>query len=51
VPTIAQNRQTDFTIYHCQNDKRGDVFKEIIRRFEATNPDVKVNDIFQTHAE
>ena len=39
-PAIAQNRQTEITIYHYQNDKRGDVFKDIIRRFEAANPDV-----------
>ena len=49
-PAIAQNRQTEITIYHYQNDKRGDVFKDIIRRFEASNPDVKVNDIFKTDA-
>ena len=49
-PAIAQNRQTEITIYHYQNDKRGDVFKDIIRRFEAANPDVKVNDIFKTDA-
>lgn len=49
-PAIAQSRQTEITIYHYQNDKRGEVFKDIIRRFEAANPDVKVTDIFKTDA-
>ncbi|CAN1515713.1 UgpB ABC-type sugar transport system, periplasmic component [Rhabdaerophilaceae bacterium] len=49
-PAIAQSRQTEITIYHYQNDKRGEVFKDIIRRFEAANPDIKVNDIFKTDA-
>lgn len=49
-PAIAQNRQTEITIYHYQNDKRGEVFKDLIRRFEAANPDIKVVDVFKTDA-
>lgn len=49
-PAIAQNRQTEITIYHYQNDQRGAVFKDIIRRFEAANPDIKVTDVFKTDA-
>jgi ABC-type glycerol-3-phosphate transport system substrate-binding protein len=49
-PAIAQNQKTEITIYHYQNDKRGEAFKDIIRRFEAENPDVKVTDVFKTDA-
>ncbi|MGL5139398.1 MAG: ABC transporter substrate-binding protein [Beijerinckiaceae bacterium] len=49
-PAAAQGGPTEITVYHYQNDQRGDAFKATIRKFEAANPDVKVTDIFKTDA-
>lgn len=49
-PAIAQSRRTEITIYHYQNDRRGEVFNDLIRRFEAANPDVQVTSVFKTDA-
>jgi ABC-type glycerol-3-phosphate transport system substrate-binding protein len=43
----AHAQQTEIVVYHYQTDKRYEALKEVIRRFEAENKDVKVVDIFK----
>lgn len=38
---------TEITVYHYQSDKRYEALKELFRRFEAENPDIKVRDVFK----
>jgi ABC-type glycerol-3-phosphate transport system substrate-binding protein len=43
----AQAQQTEIVVYHYQTDTRYQALKEVIRRFEAENKDIKVTDIFK----
>ena len=41
------SQQTEIVVYHYQTDTRYQALKEVIRRFEAENKDIKVTDIFK----
>lgn len=43
----AQAQHTEIVVYHYQTDTRYQALKEVIRRFEAENKDIKVTDIFK----
>src|SRR5215471_17458565 len=43
----AQAQQTEIVVYHYQTDTRYQALKEVIRRFEAENKDIKIVDIFK----
>ena len=43
----AHAQQTEIVVYHYQTDTRYQALKEVIRRFEAENKDIKVTDIFK----
>lgn len=40
-------QQTEIVIYHYQTDKRHEALKEVFRRFEAENADIKITEIFK----
>ena len=43
----SRAQQTEIVIYHYQTDKRHDALKQVFRRFEAENADIKIVDIFK----
>jgi ABC-type glycerol-3-phosphate transport system substrate-binding protein len=43
----ARAQQTEIVIYHYQTDKRHEALKEVFRRFEAENADIKIVEIFK----
>src|SRR5262245_38232318 len=48
IPVSAPRaQQTEIVIYHYQTDKRHEALKEVFRRFEAENANIKIVDIFK----
>ena len=45
--SVARAQQTEIVIYHYQTDKRHEALKQIFRRFEAENADIKIVEIFK----
>lgn len=43
----ASAAPTEIVIYHYQTDKRHEALKEVFRRFEGENPDIKIVEIFK----
>lgn len=44
---VARAQKTEIVIYHYQADKRHEALKEVFRRFEAENADVKIVEVFK----
>jgi multiple sugar transport system substrate-binding protein len=45
--SASRAQQTEIVIYHYQTDKRLEALKQVFRRFEAENADIKIVDIFK----
>jgi multiple sugar transport system substrate-binding protein len=45
--SASRAQQTEIVIYHYQTDKRHEALKQVFRRFEAENADIKIVDIFK----